>query len=738
MELLSPVGSKDSLIAAVENGADAVYLGGNLFNARRYAANFTDTDIEWAIDYCHIRGVKVYVTVNILIHQHEIDEVLNYLMKLVNMSVDAVIVQDLGLAHLISQVFPELEMHASTQLFIHNPLAIKYNKQLGFTRVVLPRELHINQINELSKTGIELEVFVHGAICICYSGQCLFSSLLGDRSGNRGQCAQPCRLTYQLVDFDTKKEIGNQLGEYLLSPKDLNLIEHLDLLEKNNVTSLKIEGRMKNPDYVAVVTQTYRKILDRQPVDKDALLAVFNRGFTNHQLLGKQSRNLIRWEPEPYESDDKIIAAAHQTYSSPKVMREVSGDLFAKVKLNHPLELTFIDQDGIVASATSEKLVETAIYHSLTSEKLHEQLLRFGNTAIDISSLEIELDADVIIPVSQINRTRQQLVHNWEENRIQHAAKAKVSYDEFIKRKKKAYHPTLTQNAPDTKTQLAVSVTDPEAAYAAMDAGADIIYYYGDIYQHGANPMAQLSALTNKAREQGSQMIVSFERVTSAPEFPVIEKTLANYEYDGVLVGNLGMWELLKSRYSGVEVHGDWSLNVFNSVSANYLYDQGMHSIFLSPELTLAQIKNLAGKTTGTIGTIVHGKLPVMVSEYCPVAACMSCTRDGGKQKLPCRQAQYGLKDRKDYVLPLRMDHNCRMHLYNPIDLCLLDHLGNIIDAGVSVVRIEAKAEDANWVSAVVGAYTKKLVGDKITQADLLMYSDTGNYTKGHYFRGVK
>ena len=277
MELLAPAGTKESLIAAVENGADAVYLGGKLFNARRFAANFNEEELCWAVKYCHVRGVKVYVTVNTLIHEHELEPVVDYIFSLYNLGVDAVIVQDLGLAHLIHSILPDFELHASTQMFLHNRFGIKFAEKLGIKRAILARELSLDEIAELAESGLDLEVFVHGALCVAYSGQCLFSSLLGGRSGNRGQCAQPCRLPYQLVDRVSQAEVVEQPGDYLISPKDLRLIEHLDLLEKIGVKSLKIEGRMKGPEYTAVVTRTYRDAIDRRRVDHKALM--FNRGL---------------------------------------------------------------------------------------------------------------------------------------------------------------------------------------------------------------------------------------------------------------------------------------------------------------------------------------------------------------------------------------------------------------------------------------------------------------------------
>lgn len=307
-ELLAPVGSWDALVAAVESGAQAVYLGGRMFGARYYAQNFTDEEMAKAVRYAHLHSVSVYVTVNILIDSGEMEELAAYLQMLYSIGVDAILVQDLAVAKLARQVAPDLPLHASTQMTIHNLAGVQFLAELGFQRVVLARELSLEEIRYICKNSpVEIEVFIHGALCVCYSGQCLMSSLIGGRSGNRGKCAQPCRLPYHLVDEQGNDVLaGKDAGNYLLSPRDLNTLELLPELVESGVASLKIEGRMKRPEYVAVVVNTYRRALDRvlaaQAETVDAakakaaqhdLAQVFNRDFTTAFLLGKQGRNMM-------------------------------------------------------------------------------------------------------------------------------------------------------------------------------------------------------------------------------------------------------------------------------------------------------------------------------------------------------------------------------------------------------------------------------------------------------------
>lgn len=302
-ELLAPVGSFKSLEAAVQNGADAVYLGGKLFSARQYASNFDEDELKRAVEYCHIRGVKVFVTVNTLVSNDELLQLGKYLLFLYNIDVDAIIVQDLGVAKFVKEMLPDFELHASTQMSVHNLEGVKLLENMGFSRVVLSREMTKEEIEYVQRnTNVEIEVFVHGALCVGYSGQCLMSSMIGGRSGNRGRCAQPCRKTYDLVDMDSGKNIKSDLGEYLLSPRDLNTLKNVDKVLATGIKSLKIEGRMKRPEYVATVVKAYRDAIDQYKIyrsvdiDDQTLKKVkqmFNRRFTKGYILGQSGKDIM-------------------------------------------------------------------------------------------------------------------------------------------------------------------------------------------------------------------------------------------------------------------------------------------------------------------------------------------------------------------------------------------------------------------------------------------------------------
>ena len=304
VELLSPVGSHDSLLASIENGADAIYLGGKLFNARAYATNFDDEELKKAVEYAHQRGVKVYVVVNIILRDDELREAIDYISYLYDIDVDALIIQDLGLLRLIKNVLPDFEVHGSTQMSINNYMGAAFLKDLGFERVVLARELSIEEISEINeKADIELEIFIHGALCVSYSGQCLISSMIGGRSGNRGTCAQPCRMKYTIVDTVSGKSLNRNFDEkHVLSLKDLNAIDDIGEIIQAGVVSLKVEGRMKKAEYVATIIDKYRQAIDTYNLekdskiskqDKDQMAQMFNRGFTRGFLKNDFGKNIV-------------------------------------------------------------------------------------------------------------------------------------------------------------------------------------------------------------------------------------------------------------------------------------------------------------------------------------------------------------------------------------------------------------------------------------------------------------
>ena len=412
MELLAPAGSSAALNAAVQSGADAVYLGGSRFGARHSAENFTAEDMKKWVDYCHLYGVDVHVTVNTLIKEKEIAALQEYVKELNNIGVDALIVQDIGAAEIIKNTIPDMTLHASTQMTVTSLEGVKYLENMGFSRVVLARELSEKEIEHICKNAkAEIEVFVHGAICMCYSGQCLMSSILGGRSGNRGRCAQPCRLPYELLEKG--KSAGNG---YILSPKDMALVNDLGTLNKIGVASLKIEGRLKRAEYVSAVVGVYRKYLDMLGTkkgetvskrDMQELLDAFSRtGFTDGYFKGNLGKNMMRHDTPSNSAENRFTEEAKKRAKENANIRKIPISIMGTLKSDSPFELTFYDNDGNYAYTQGTLNAEAARQKAMDEKRLREQLLKLGSTPFECEEISVFVDDGITLPIKEINSVR--------------------------------------------------------------------------------------------------------------------------------------------------------------------------------------------------------------------------------------------------------------------------------------------------------------------------------------------
>ncbi|MBM7854788.1 putative protease [Desulfohalotomaculum tongense] len=837
-ELLAPAGSWEALVAAVQNGADAVYLGGQAFNARQSAANFDNEQLAQAVRYCHVRGVKVYVTVNIIIADEELTAALKFLQYLYNIGVDAVILQDLGLARLAKKMLPELPLHASTQMTVHNTPGVELLQQWGFKRVVLSREVSGQGISSIKKkTGADLEVFVHGALCVCYSGQCLMSSLIGGRSGNRGRCAQPCRLQYRLVDRRGRPLVDPAgAGEYLLSPRDLNLSEYIPQLIEAGVNSFKIEGRMKRPEYVATVTRVYRELIDQTlaegrvnvtPRQARDLEQIFNRDFTTGYFLGSPGKELmsykrpnnrgvllgrvkgfkkgsdlveislqeplqvgdgievwvtrggrkgvevsriihknkqvksapagsIVWIPIPGQvgpgdrifktHDAQLIQRAKISYTSSKEIRKIPLKFTVRVKVGQPLYMKAEDPQGIVVEARSPEVGQQAEKRPLTGEILKSQLDRLGNTPFALGELNCDITGEVMFPLRVINELRRRVVEKLEQKRSRVNDRPVLDDREFEKRLRKQLDTAARHPQCRGKTKLAVNVTELAALQAAVDAGADVVYFGGESYR-SKKPVTleDIKKAAGLCAGRGVEFILSTPRIMQDDELQRFSRFMeqALPYVQGVLVGNLGLLKNLSSRqYKGLVA--DFALNVYNKSSAARLAELGAARVTLSPELTMAQIKDFALRSPLPLETIVHGALPLMVTEYCALGSLMGGLTAENKCSGPCSKHTCGLKDRRGVIFPIEVDRFCHMHVFNSRELCLIEDVGPLAAAGISTLRVEAGIMEPGRVAAVVRAY-RRVLGMyplkewKETAAaakeELEQYSV--GFTKGHYYRGV-
>lgn len=711
MELLAPAGSPEALQAAVENGADAVYLGGRSFSARASAVNFDDAEMRAALDYCHVRGVKVYVTVNTLLNDNEIDQALKYLTQLYEWGADAVIVQDVGLAYAARQVISGLELHASTQMTVQSAADIQAVEELGFSRVVLARELSIDEIAEIKRRSrLELEVFVHGAICICYSGQCLMSSLIGGRSGNRGQCAQPCRLPYKVHGLPKK-----QAGPYVLSPRDMKLLELLPELRAAGVSSLKIEGRLKRPDYVAVVVRTYRAALDGLQYNPEDLATVFNRGFTTAYASGRPDSKFITYQKVKTEQQNNAA------FSPGQIKRRVQAVLYAYGEIGAPLQLTLVDRDGYSASVESAAALEEAAAHPLTEDVVREKLLRLGDEPLHVEELHVHLDPNTYLPVSELNRTRRRLVEEWKKARL-------ASY----KNRNRCNEGQISLSARadaslgTVKTRLAVTVSDLASVEAAINAGAELLYFSGVVFQRVPDfYLDELKAAWEIGQRRGVPVFVHIDRLMNDRQLEFLKHELQHQPFDGMLLGSLGALRVLQELAEGRSIHSDVWLNVFNHRSAQYLAQQGVSCVTASLELRLSQIGEMAERSGVPVALVAHGPVESMVTKHCIL-------RDQGCQ-LQCQKVgKIKLEDPKGFRFPVIFDRWCRMHILNSRELALVDKLDAVEKTGVSLIRIEGRYKSPEWIQHWVEVYRKAL--DEGSPA----FELGQEYTRGHYYRGVK
>ncbi|MDI6871990.1 MAG: DUF3656 domain-containing protein [Bacillota bacterium] len=870
-ELLAPVGEWDALVAAVQNGADAVYLGGKAYSARQFAKNFGPDELSRAVTYAHVRGVRVYVTVNTLIKETELAPAVEYVAELYELGVDAVIVQDLGLLRLLRRIFPALPVHASTQMTVHHPAGVRWLAAHGVKRVVLARELDLQEIRACAEAGLEIEVFVHGALCVCYSGQCLMSSLIGGRSGNRGRCAQPCRLEYGLVDREGRSLIDEEeSGPHLLSTRELAALELLPELVRAGVAAFKVEGRMKRPEYVATVVRVYREALERlaagvqEPASSERwreLAQAFNRGFTAGYLLGNPGRELMSlqrpsnrgvflgrvsyydrrrglatlrlenpvtagdgvefwvsqggrvgttlarfWSAErrdgaarplqaagPGEkvvipvggaiqvgdrvfktSDASLEARAATTFRSARETLQIPLRAVLTVRQGSPAELVLTDPEGLQGRAAGTVPASPAEKHALELAQVHAHLARLGNTPFRLAELELRSDPGTILPWSELNSLRRAALAELEEAR---AERHRPSLDEIRSSRqalaevfRRPRHTAPARTAPrPARVRLATAISEVDAVPEVLAARPDRVILGGERFQPGGAPFLtaeQVAWAGQRCWEAGVELVLGFPRIirrqemaaaldlaASAASLPPEKRPAA------FLVGNLGLLHRLTTdeqgvgRYGQVALHADWPLNLFNSSALALLAGQGIAEATLSPELTLEELSEVADRSPVGLEVLVHGPLELMVTEYCAPGALLGDRAPGQACRKPCRETETGLRDRLGLVFPLRLDASCRMHVANPKELCLIEHLPALAAAGLQVFRLDCRLREPHYAVQVTRAYREALslsgaaggkkepdpaVRERLValRRELERLAPQG-ITKGHYFRGV-
>ena len=715
-ELLAPAGSFEILKAVIEAGADAVYVGGSKYGARAYANNFTEEELLEAIDYVHLRGKKLFLTVNTLFKNDELNEGLyEYLLPYYRRGLDAVIVQDFGVLAYIKKHFPNLPIHTSTQMTVTGVEGARLLKNLGVERVVLARELSIREMQAIyEQTGVELEAFVHGALCYSYSGQCLFSSMLGGRSGNRGRCAQPCRLSYSVLD-DKKKEIKKD--SYILSLKDLCGIEHLNQLREAGVFSLKIEGRMKQASYAAGVVAYYRKYIDLEKniskEDMQHLYELGNRcGFTQEYFDKQNDKSMITYEKPSYEkSNESLHNEIEAKYVGKKSQIPITGTVI--IKKNQPLKF-FVNRkaceedSAIMVCATGGEVLE-ARNKPLEFNDVHDRMNKTGETSFYFEDLKVELDKGVFVPNGVLNQLRRDTLKELEEKMLQkYFRNAEYEAEENLEKSIKSIENT-------EKCYIASCETIEQIDKCLLSEKLSMIYLDSMIFNQ-KNFVSELSYWVDrihKAEKNVALRLPVIFRKHTADFFESIKIELKSLPLDGMVVRNHEEIFFVSTHFPEMTMIADYNLYTYNDL-AKYSYENlGISYTTIPLELNQKEIR---GRDNANSEMVIYGHYPLMVTANCVHKNTTNCDKVSGV---------HYLKDRYNVLFPVKNFCNaCYNIIYNSVPTCLFKEQYKLEEMNIRRMRLDFTIERGDEITNVLARLEGR--GTEI------------ECTKGHYKRGVE
>lgn len=699
-ELLAPAGNLEILKGVIESGADAVYVGGSMFGARAYANNFTEEELLEAIDFAHLRGVKVYLTVNTLIKNSEFSKLYDYLLVYYKRGLDAVIVQDIGVVKAIHEYFPSMEIHTSTQMTVTGADGVRFLSQFGVTRVVMAREVSLAEMKRIhEETGMELEAFVHGALCYSYSGQCLFSSILGGRSGNRGRCAQPCRLPYTV---EGKKD------EYILSLKDMCGIKALDKLHDAGVYSLKIEGRMKQLEYACGVVKYYRSYIDsKKPVsdaDYDRIKALGNRcGFTDRYYFDHNGSDMVT-----YVKPNFVSNAAEPSPEKRKL--SIEGELV--LREGEPGSLTV--KRGDVTYKASIEPVSAALKAPLDKKAAIDRINKTGDTDFEFSHIKAQIGENVFVPNGALNKLRRDAISGLCDKLLKKYYRNDARYADVSRLTALPEHVVKSDAAHDEAindyTTICSCMTRAQLDTLISYECFDVFYLDFDMYDR-KNLIQQFAddvqSLT-KRNKKVYLMLPTIFRADSSDYFVTIAKELDNVSFEGFVVKNYEELYLTENLFTGKKVILDHNMYTFNDVSKSAFFEHGVSGDTVPLELNSKEIMH-----RNNIGSqmIVYGYYPLMTTANCVHKNTKGCDK---KQKL------IYLKDR--YNKSFAVCNNCKEcynTIYNSLPTMLTKNISKLKEAGIRSFRYSFTIETPKQIKAVMD--------DKVAE-----------YTNGHYKRGVE
>ena len=779
LEILAPAGSMESLFAAINKGADAVYLGGNKFSARAYASNFDNDSMIKAVDYAHSYGVKVYVTLNTILKESEIEEAVRYAGFLYEIGVDALIIQDLGLFKRIKEEYKEFELHASTQMTIHNGEGAIFFKEKGFHRIVLSRELSLEEIEYISKDlNIETEIFVHGALCVSYSGQCLMSSMIGGRSGNRGRCAQPCRMEYKIKGRNTEEKKA-----YILSPKDTCTIENIDDIIKTGTYSLKIEGRMKKPQYVAGVVDNYKKAIDKALYNKEfnvdkgkkELMQLFNRGgFSTGYFYENLGSDLITFD-NPKNAGvylGKVDANGEVT-----LKEDISlGDGFRYKDKGFNINKITLDNKEMKEAKSGMK-VRVYPNHYKSGEHLYKssdkKLFESLEDALKPYNKKISLKAEVIFKVDEnlkIKIKYQNKEYVFLGDIVQRAEKKPLDKERIVEALVKSGETPfkiekvnfiefeegfirvseLNNLRREALESIQKSITksfrrrrpikeEKENVKVLKNSPINILYQCTtkeqldvlvkenikdisvDIFSREKDGLKISDVKT--LFEKGINVYLKVPNIIKS-EYPQVKKMIEKVKpyLKGLVTVNLG---IINEYQKELILIGDYKLNIINSSALDF-YQEEIDIPTLSLELNRKEIKAMLKGNKGNVQGILYGKTELMISEYCPIGSTFGERCANRDCNLACTRDQFTLTDRVNEKFRVMTDIFCRSYILNSQPINMIEEKEDLIELGINSFRVEFRDESKEEVSKVINMIKGKEA------------IDSSKYTKGHYRRGIE
>jgi len=780
VEILAPAGSMESLYAAINKGADAVYLGGSKFSARAYASNFDNDNMIKAVDYAHSYGAKIYVTLNTIIKENELEEAVRYAGFLYEIGVDALILQDLGLFKRIKEEYPDFEIHASTQMTIHNGEGALYLKEKGFHRIVLSRELSLKEIEYISKDlNIETEIFVHGALCISYSGQCLMSSMIGGRSGNRGRCAQPCRMEYTIKGNNTSEKKA-----YILSPKDTCTIDNIEDIINSGAYSLKIEGRMKRPEYVAGVVDNYRKAVDQILYNKkfDAekgkkeLMQLFNRGgFSTAYLYKNLGSDLISFKHprntgvflgkvnkngEIQLKEDISLGDGFRVKDKGFIISKIllKGKEVKEAKIGEKVEIypkSYKKGDELYKSSDKKLFDELEDYLKAYERKIplkakiNFELQKSMTIKISYNGLDYEfigavvekaekkpLDKDRVIEALEKSgdypfRINEVEFENFEEgfvrisdlNNLRREALEGIqkSITKSFRRKRAIKKEKQEEKIKlDKNIEMIYQCVTKNQFEALLEEGIRDIAV--DIFSRHRDSLKIKDIIELKEKDKVN-IYLKIPNIVKSEFDKVVELIEKLKPYiKGLITVNLGIINKYKDE---LFIIGDYKLNIINSQALKF-YQSEIDIPTLSLELNRKEIKNMLKNNMGNVQALIYGKTELMISEYCPIGSTFGGRSSCSECNLACTRDDFTLIDRMNEKFRVMTDVFCRSYILNSYPLNLIEEKEDLIKLGVNSFRVEFRDESKNEVKNVI-----KMIRNEIE-------IDNNKYTKGHYRRGIE